>query len=321
MALIKFEQVCKSYDKSHMVINQLDLSIQKGEFVTLIGPSGCGKTTLLKLINGLIKPDSGQLYISNKSINEWDPIELKRNMGYVIQQVGLFPHLTVSDNISFVLSLIKTPKNQKDQRAKELIKLVGLDEVFLHRYPRELSGGQKQRVGVARALASDPEIILMDEPLGAVDEIARRSLQDELLTIYHKLKKTIVFVTHDIGEALKLGSRTLLINNGSIEQVGTKEELIFSPVNPFVKEFMGLKGFTSYLNIATLRDVFSSINEKKKQLYFTKREPLLNLEAPIIEGIKVMFDHGIHQVGVKNTSGDVVGEFSLSQVFKPLNKN
>lgn len=170
MEIIRLEDVSKFYETDKPVLKNLDLTINQGEFVTLIGPSGCGKTTTLKLINGLIKPDNGKIYVKNKEINEWDIIELRRSIGYVIQQIGLFPHLTVADNISYVLDITNFSKEMKYNKAKELINLVGMDESYLAKYPRELSGGQKQRVGVARALAADPDIILMDEPFGAVDE-------------------------------------------------------------------------------------------------------------------------------------------------------
>lgn len=316
MEILRFENVYKSYNNEEFIIKNLNLSVHKGEFLTLIGPSGCGKTTMLKLINGLIKPNSGNIYLYGKELSQWNPIELKRNIGYVIQQIGLFPHLTVAENISFVLNIKKITRKEREEKAAELIKLVGLDEEYLMRYPRELSGGQRQRVGVARALAADPDIILMDEPLGAVDEISRRVLQDEILRIYSELKKTIIFVTHDIEEALKLGSRVVLFNQGVIEQIGTKEEMIFSPNSQFVKDFLGLKGFTSYLNVATVKDVYMSIDDQMVQRCSNQNQPTLNIESPIMEGIKLMFDLGIDNISVKNNEGYIVGEFSLSQIYE-----
>lgn len=270
----------------------MSISIKEGEFVTLVGPSGCGKTTMLKLINGLKKPDSGKIFIRGKEISDWDKIELIRNIGYVIQQIGLFPHMTVSENISYVLNIKNVPKKIRNEKASELIKLVGLDEEHLERYPRELSGGQRQKIGIARALAADPDIILMDEPLGAVDEISKRILQDEILEIYLKLKKTIIFVTHDIQEAIKLGSRIILFNKGKIEQSGTKEDMLFNPKNEFVKEFFGLKNFASYLNVATIEDVYREIKEETKKYYNENNIPTVNLKSSVMEGIKILFEHG-----------------------------
>lgn len=266
MAIIEFINVCKSYGNSKKVIDKLDLKIEKGDFVTILGKSGCGKTTLLKMVNKLITPDSGKIIINGKDINLLDSIELRRGIGYVIQQVGLFPHLTIRDNISYVLSLLKSGKNLKNRRSSELLTLVGLDKAYLDKYPNELSGGQKQRIGVARALAADPNIVLMDEPFGAVDEITRTQLQDELLRIHQSLNKTVLFVTHDIEEALKLGSKIIIINNGSVEQVGKKEDLIFNPKSSFVSSFLGYKGFKSILSDNHLESLYNDAKLKYKEL-------------------------------------------------------
>lgn len=247
MNTVEFRNIYKSYDGENLIIDNLNLYIEKGEFITILGPSGCGKTTLLKMVNKLLIPDQGEIYIDGEALSSIDKIELRRSIGYVIQQIGLFPHLTILENIAFVLSLENETKETKTTRANELLKLVGLDESLLNRYPRELSGGQKQRIGVARALAADPGIILMDEPFGAVDEIARKRLQDKLKELHQQLGKTILFVTHDIEEALKLGTRVILMNNGKIEQIGSSKELIFNPSNEFVKNFLGLKGFKSVI--------------------------------------------------------------------------
>jgi len=262
MSVIEFNNISKEFVEGHKVIKELNLSVEKGEFVTILGPSGCGKTTLLKMVNKLELPTEGEIFVEGKKISEWDKIELRRNIGYVIQQIGLFPHMTILDNISFVLALKNEDKAVKKSRAIELLSLVGLDESMLYRYPRELSGGQKQRVGVARALASDPDIILMDEPFGAVDEIARTRLQDKLKEIQLKLGKTILFVTHDIEEAFKLGTKIVLMNKGVIEQVGSEEELIYNPKSDFVKEFLGLKAFISILDEKHISDMYNVELEK-----------------------------------------------------------
>lgn len=259
MAAIEFQNVKKSYDGKRQIIRDFSLSVEEGEFISLLGPSGCGKTTLLKMVNKLIPMDGGDISIESKSIGEWDTIRLRRSIGYVIQNIGLFPHMDIEDNINYVPNLEKKDREKNRERAKKLIELVGLDESYLKRRPSQLSGGQRQRVGVARALAADSDIILMDEPFGAVDEIARTNLQDQLKRIHKRLKKTILFVTHDISEAIKLSDRIVLMNEGGIEQVGRKEDLIFSPKTEFVKEFMGIKGFKAILDEKMIRESYESI--------------------------------------------------------------
>ena len=236
--IISFKEVSKSYgDKK--VLKNFNLNLSKGEFVTVIGSSGSGKTTTLKLINGLLKPDSGNVIINGEDIKNKNITEIRKNIGYVIQGIGLFPHMTVEKNISFVLDLDKNDKDATKRKVKELMKVVHLEEELINRYPRELSGGQKQRVGIARALAKEPDILLMDEPFGAVVEITRKSLQDEIIKIQKKLNMTIFFITHDIDEALKLGSIVIVMNKGKIEQMGTPKELKESPKTDYVKELIG----------------------------------------------------------------------------------
>lgn len=259
MNIVEMINVKKAYTDGLDVIDDLSLTIKQGEFVVLIGPSGCGKTTLLKLINKLIPFETGYIYLKGKPLSDWDNIELRRSIGYVIQQVGLFPHMTIEDNIGYVLSLENVRKRDRYNRVTELIELVGMEKSYLSRYPAELSGGQKQRVGVARALASDPEVILMDEPFGAVDEIARVLLQDELMELQKQLSKTILFVTHDISEALKLGTKIVLMNKGKIEQLGTKEDLLFRPYSSFVKDFLGIKGFKSMLDGGIMNNMYDKV--------------------------------------------------------------
>lgn len=265
MAIVRFRNVSKAYEEGKKVIDDLSLDIQEGEFLTLLGPSGCGKTTLLKMINKLIDPNEGTIEANDKALRDWDTVELRRSIGYVIQSIGLFPHMSIEKNIRYVLDIQNMNDAQSKIRAEELVELVGLDRSFLHKRPSELSGGQKQRVGVARALAADPDIILMDEPFGAVDEIVRSMLQDELKKLQKDLNKTIVFVTHDIHEAMKLGTRIALMNNGKLEQIGTKEELIFEPRTEFVKAFLGMKGFQSILDNKVLEELYESALESYDQ--------------------------------------------------------
>ena len=232
---IIFDHVSKKYDTSAVLID-FCLEVSRGEIITMIGQSGCGKTTALKLINGLLKPDSGNVYVRGQSVAECNNIMLRRHIGYVIQNIGLFPHLTVGKNIAYVPSLSNSwDRVTEKKETARLLSMLGLDPAFAARYPSELSGGQRQRVGIARAVAAKPDILLMDEPFGAVDEITRCSLQDELLRLHAELKLTIMFVTHDIEEALKLGSRVLVMADGNAIQIGTAAEIINSPVNDFVK--------------------------------------------------------------------------------------
>lgn len=251
MGIIQLNQVTIGYPGQAPIISDLTLTIPKGKFVTLLGESGSGKTTLLKAINGLVPHQSGDLSVMGKTLKEWDMIQLRRRIGYVIQQIGLFPHMTIADNITYVPSL---DKSKPVYGVEELLDLVGIETSYKDRYPRELSGGQRQRVGVARALANDPEVLLMDEPFGAVDEITRGILQDEIMRIQSKLNKTILFVTHDIEEALKLGDQILLMKSGRIEQNGTKQEMIFNHATPYVTEFFGDKHFNAYLNMTRVSE-------------------------------------------------------------------
>ena len=233
---IRFEHVTKSYGERE-ILNDFNMEIRRGEFLTIIGSSGSGKTTVLKLINGLISPTFGIIYVDGKDISKEDQTLLRRNIGYVIQGIGLFPHMTVRKNI--VPGLLNHRDKEKTRRAVErLIDVLGLEQEMLDRYPSELSGGQRQRVGIARALAANPDILLMDEPFGAVDEITRKMLHNEILRIHEQLGVTIVFITHDIKEALKLGTRVMVMNKGHVEQFDTPDNIRNHPTTPFVQELV-----------------------------------------------------------------------------------
>ena len=235
---IHFNNVNKTYG-DEAVLERFNLEIEKGEFLTVIGTSGCGKTTMLKLINGLIKADSGNISIDGENISDIDKINLRRNIGYVIQEIGLFPHMNLKKNIAYVPNMMKKlSKSEINYRVEELVQIVGLDKEMLCKYPSELSGGQKQRIGIARALAASPEILLMDEPFGAVDEITRRQLQEEIVKIHKELKVTVIFITHDIEEALKLGTRVMVMDKGEIIQIGTSDEIKNNPKTEFVRELV-----------------------------------------------------------------------------------
>jgi osmoprotectant transport system ATP-binding protein len=305
--VIEFKNVSKSYG-AHPVLDDVSLSMSRGDFHTLIGPSGSGKTTMLRLINGLIAPDNGEILINGKDVAQTDLIELRRNVGYVIQSTGLFPHMTVLDNINYVPSLHGIKRTAGYPRVSELIYLVGMEESDLMKYPSQLSGGQKQRVGVARALAADPEIILMDEPFGAVDDITRRKLQDEILEIHHKLNKTVVFVTHDIEEAIKLGTKIILLNEGRIEQIGNKNEITFSPKTNFVRSFLENKGYLAFLTTTKIGEVCSADLDPENLL------PEIRWDAPVIDGIRRILSAETAAFRVIGSDGAVVGRFDLRSV-------
>lgn len=237
--MLKLENVSKIYKGGKKAVNSINLDIAKGEFICFIGPSGCGKTTTMKMINRLIEPSSGKIFIDGENIMEQDPVELRRKIGYVIQQIGLFPHMNIQQNISLVPKLLKWPEDKRKERARELLKLVDMGPEYLERYPHELSGGQQQRIGVLRALAAEPPLILMDEPFGALDPITRDSLQEEFKKLQRTLNKTIVFVTHDMDEAIKLADRIVILKGGEIVQVGSPDDILRNPVNEFVEEFIG----------------------------------------------------------------------------------
>lgn len=237
MGQIIYENVSKSYNEK-TIIKDFNLNIHKGEFLTIIGASGCGKTTLMKMINGLIQPDKGRILVNGKDISQVDIIELRRGIGYAIQGNVLFPHMNVYENISYVPKLLKLDKSEIDDIVDNMLELVNLPADAKKKYPNELSGGQKQRVGIARALAANHKIILMDEPFGALDAITRNQIQKELKDIHKKIGATIVFITHDISEAIRLGTRVLVLENGEIQQISTPEEIISSPQTDYVKNLI-----------------------------------------------------------------------------------
>ncbi|GIG01801.1 ABC transporter ATP-binding protein [Catellatospora citrea] len=238
---IRLDGVRKQYDGGTVAVRELSLELPAGELTVLVGPSGCGKSTILRMVNRLIEPSGGRMWLGDDEITAVDPIALRRRIGYVIQNVGLFPHQTVRDNVGTVPKLLGWPKGQIAERTAELLDLVGLDPArYADRYPHELSGGQRQRVGVARALAADPVVLLMDEPFSAVDPIVRGRLQDEFLRLQQTVRKTIVFVTHDVDEAVRLGDRiAVLSEGGKLEQFAPPAELLAKPANTFVAEFVG----------------------------------------------------------------------------------
>jgi len=258
LVMIKVSNVTKTYDGSTAVDN-VSFSVKCGETLVLLGTSGCGKTTTLKMINRLIEPTSGRIVIEGRDIRTQKPEDLRKQIGYVIQDIGLFPHYTVEQNIAIVPQLLNWDKKRITKRTLELMELAGLPLEYLQRYPGELSGGQQQRVGLARALAADPSIVLLDEPFGALDPITRRQIQEEFKNLETLLHKTMILVTHDVLEAIDLGDRICLMDRGRVQQMGTAKELILSPENEFSRSFFQAKRFQLELKVTKLKDLLPEI--------------------------------------------------------------
>lgn len=299
---ITFEEVSKSYGGIR-ILDDFDLEISQGELFVLIGPSGSGKTTVLRMVNRLIDPDSGKITVFGRDISGLDPIQLRRNTGYVIQQIGLFPHLTVAGNIGLVANLEGHPAESVKEKVASLLTMVRLPpDQFMHRYPRELSGGQQQRVGLARALLMDPPLLLMDEPFGALDPVLRHQLQEEFLRIRQTFHKTILFVTHDIEEAFRLGDRIGIISNGRLVQTGTPEELLLHPQSDAVSALLGLERRLSYLEHITVKSLMISpetlptaegdlkIGSAREIINKSEHDFLLVMISGQIEGVVTLHD-------------------------------
>lgn len=268
--MITYEKVTKMYEGNVKAVDQVDFTVDNGDTVVLLGPSGCGKTTLLRMVNRLETITEGEIFVGGKSIGELNQIELRRSIGYVIQSNGLFPNMTIEDNITIVPDLLGWSKKSKHDRYNTLMDMIGLPaDKYRKRYPHELSGGQQQRVGVARALAADPPVMLMDEPFGALDPISREKLQEEFLQIQSEVRKTILFVSHDIDEAVKMGDKIVLMRDGKIMQYDTPSEILAHPKNDFVEQFVGKDRAIKSLSLHTIADLrketgLAKINEAIK---------------------------------------------------------
>ncbi|HDR3649707.1 ABC transporter ATP-binding protein [Bacillus cereus group sp. Bce001] len=282
--MIQFNQVSKSYEDGTKAVDSLHLEIKKGEFFVLIGPSGCGKTTTMKMINRLIETTEGSILIDGKDIQQYNINELRWDIGYVLQQIALFPHMTIAENIAVVPEMRKWSKEKIKARVDELLQMVGLDpDVYRNRMPDELSGGQKQRIGVVRALAANPKIVLMDEPFSALDPLSREQLQKDIVQLQKKIQKTIVFVTHDMQEALSLGDRICIMKEGKVVQLDTPERIIHNPKNEFVEEFIGNRGRPWYEG-KSIEDVLPldesmRIEGEALSLHSSLQEALVRLRA------------------------------------------
>ncbi|MCM3736648.1 ABC transporter ATP-binding protein [Bacillus cytotoxicus] len=263
--MIRFEHVSKTFDDQTKAVDSLQLEIHKGEFFVLIGPSGCGKTTTMKMINRLIETTEGSIFIDGKNIQDYNIHELRWDIGYVLQQIALFPHMTIAENIAVVPEMRKWSKDKIQKRVDELLEMVGLDpHIYRNRMPDELSGGQKQRVGVVRALAANPKIVLMDEPFSALDPLSREQLQRDLVDLQKKIQKTIIFVTHDMQEALALGDRICIMKDGKVVQLDTPEVILQNPANGFVEEFIG-RTRSSWYDHRKVEDIVPILAQDGKQ--------------------------------------------------------
>jgi osmoprotectant transport system ATP-binding protein len=295
--MIRLNRVTKTFGQV-VAVDALDMEIPTGEVCVLLGPSGCGKTTTMKMINRLIPPTSGKIYVNGRDTSEVDEVTLRRSIGYVIQQIGLFPNKTVEDNVCIVPDLLGWNRRKSRARAAELLQMVNLDPaIFLRRYPKELSGGQQQRVGVIRALAADPPVLLMDEPFGAIDPINREVIQDEFLRLQAELKKTVVFVSHDIDEAVKMASRVAIFREGRLIQYDTPDNILAHPIDAFVAEFVGSDRTLKRLRLIKVEDAMM------------REPPRVRAEDTLETAVRLMDAHGhisIVMVGPRGRARGIV---------------
>jgi osmoprotectant transport system ATP-binding protein len=293
-------------------VDRLSLDIPEGTTCVLIGPSGCGKTTTMRMINRLIEPTGGRILLGDEDVTHIDAVALRRRIGYVIQQIGLFPHLTIAANVATVPRLLGWDRAKTEARTDEMLALVGMEPArFRNRFPRELSGGQRQRVGVARALAADPPVMLMDEPFGAIDPITRANLQNEFLKILRRLKKTVIFVTHDIDEAIKMGDRIAILKDGRLVQYGTPDAILSRPADDFVAEFVGADRALKRLNLVTVREVM--------RIEFLGVAPSVSLppETSLKDALALMLVHDVRDLAVVE-GGRNVGFVSLDLIQQAI---
>ena len=301
--MIEMKNISKKVGNK-IILDDISLKIDEGSFVVFIGPSGCGKTTTLKLMNKLIEPTSGEIYIDGKPISKEDPIKLRRNIGYVIQSIGLFPHLTIRENIELIPKLKKDHTDEEiEQKTLELMKMVGLNpDEFLDKYPSELSGGQQQRIGLVRAIATDAKIILMDEPFSALDPITRTQLQEWLYSLQEELKKTIVFVTHDMDEALKLADKICIMKDGKVQQYDTVENLLRNPANEFVRNFIGSDRLWSTPEYIKARDIM------------IKNPVSVQSSRTVIQGMEIMRTNKVDSLLVKDKEDNFIGIITIKEL-------
>jgi osmoprotectant transport system ATP-binding protein len=313
--VIHLDAVVKRYPgQPRPAVDRLTLEVAAGQTCVLIGPSGCGKTTTMKMINRLIEPSSGRIEVGGRDVSRVDPVQLRRTMGYVIQQVGLFPHMSIAENVATVPRLLGWARARTEARVDELLTLVGLaPEPYRRRYPRELSGGERQRVGVARALAGDPPVMLMDEPFAAVDPITRSRLQGEFLRILRGLRKTIVFVTHDVDEAIRMGDRIAILRDGRLVQHGTPDDVLARPADAFVEEFVGADRALKRLSLVTVREVMTRVAEDG-----TPPAPVVPDDTTVRDALSRLLASGATELSVVDATGRRVGRLALGDVRRGL---
>jgi osmoprotectant transport system ATP-binding protein len=304
--MIKLENLTKAFDTpagTVIAADRVNMDVADGEICVLLGPSGCGKTTTLKMINRLVEPTSGKIYIDGKDTDQYDPVELRRTIGYVIQQIGLFPNMTVEENVCVVPKLLGWDLTRARQRASELLATINLDPaIFLRRYPKELSGGQQQRVGVARALAADPPVLLMDEPFGAIDPINREVIQDEFLKMHRRLKKTVMFVSHDIDEAVKMADKIAIFRAGKLEQFDSPDNILAHPASPFIADFVGTDRTLKRLRLVKVGDAMHP------------QSPRVTVDEPVEQAVALMNEHGQEFIVVVDADGRPHGYLDLAAV-------
>lgn len=301
--MIVFENVKKVYGNDFVALKDINTQCKEGEITALIGPSGCGKTSLMKLINRLNPLTSGKIYVDGEDISKIEPVQLRRRIGYVIQNVGLFPNMNIAKNVAVVPNLLKWDKDRIDKRVDELLEMVSLDpKIYRERFPSELSGGQQQRIGVIRALAAEPSVILMDEPFSALDPISREQLQDELIRLQKEIKKTIVFVTHDMDEAIKIADNILLMRDGEIVQSGSPEEILRRPANDFVKEFIGQKRLSQVQDMALVEEVM------------VKNPRTVHPNRGLAQSMKMMEKNKVDSLIVVDDNNQLLGNITIYDV-------
>ncbi|MGG1679101.1 ABC transporter ATP-binding protein [Neobacillus sp. NRS-1170] len=306
--MIQFKDIVKKY-RTKTIINTFSLDIEAGQLVVFIGPSGCGKTTLLKMINKLIQPTSGQIFVNGTDISKMNPIDLRRNIGYVIQNTGLFPHMSIKENLELIPKLKGEGPASIEKKTLELLEMVGLDsKEYLHRYPKELSGGQQQRIGVARAFSTNSDIILMDEPFSALDPVTRSSLQDELFQMQKEWNKTIIFVTHDMDEAIKIADKICILKDGDILQYDTPENILKNPANEFVEGFIGKRRVWNNPELLLAEDIMIQNPVK------------ITAMRNVLQAIEIMKDNKVDSLMVTDKNNVLKGLVTLKGI-QLLNRN
>lgn len=313
---IRLENLTKQYPNSESpAVDSISLSIEPGEFVVLLGPSGCGKTTLLKMINRIYEPTGGKIWIDNTEVHELPAPQLRRHIGFVIQQTGLFPHMRIEDNVATVPKLLKWKKARIKRRVNELLELVGLPpQSYARRYPSQLSGGEQQRVGLARALAAEPTTMLMDEPFGALDAITRTRLQDELRRIHRQISQTILFVTHDIDEAVRLADRIVVMREGKVVQFATPLEIVSHPADPFVAELVGADDVLRRMSLIPISAAASSLDGHGPAF----GEPTISGSAFLRDAIGMMVESGTEQLTVVDEDGHPASTLTMDDVHRAV---